>query len=77
MNTQERNKLKNERLLSVMKENILLARDHERKGKIDCYLEVMAFVRGMMYACGILKPQYRWTKKINDFYEVLNNDEAT
>ena len=71
MNTkaQERHTRQNAKLLSVMKENILLAREHERKGDMDSYFRVMSFVQGLMYACGIMRPQFRWTKKINEFYD--------
>ena len=69
--TAERHTRQNARLLSVMKENILLAREHERKGDMDSYFRVMSCVQGMMYACGIMRPQFRWTKKINEFYDDL------
>ncbi len=77
MKAKERNRRQNERLLSVMKENILLAREHESKGDMDSYFHVMSFVQGMMYACGIMRPQFRWTKKINEFYDVLNEQTVT
>ena len=69
MKAKERNRRQNERLLSVIQENILLAREHERKGDMDSYFRVMSFVQGLMYACGIMRPQFRWTKKINEFYD--------
>ena len=75
--TAERHTRQNARLLSVMKENILLAREHERKGDMDSYFRVMSFVQGMMYACGLMRPQFRWTKKINEFYDVLNEQTVT
>ena len=55
-----------------MKSNILLARSHEREGRTKEYFSVMAFVHGMMYACGVIRPQFRWTKKINEFYDTLD-----
>ena len=72
--TAERHTRQNARLLSVMKENVLLAREHERKGDLNSYFRVMSFVNGMMYACGIMRPQFRWVRKINDFYDVLNGE---
>ena len=67
----ERRHRQNEMLLSVIEQNILLARKHEREGDMDSYFRVMSFVQGMMYACGLMRPQFRWTKKINEFYDVL------
>ena len=77
MNAKERNKRQNERLLSVIEQNILLARTHEREGRTHEYFCVMAFVHGMTYACGLMRPQFRWTKKINDFYDALNEPCGT
>lgn len=74
MKAQERRQRQNEKLLSVIEQNILLARKHERECDMDSYFRVMSFVQGMMYACGIMRPQFRWTKKINDFYDVLNGE---
>lgn len=75
--TAERNTRQNERLLSAIKKNILLAREHERKGDMDSYFRVMSFAQGMVYACGIMRPQFRWAKKINEFYAVLNEQTET
>ena len=77
MKAKERNRRQNERLLSVIQENILLAREHERKGDMDSYFRVVSFSQGMMYACGIMRPQFRWTKKINEFYKVLDKQDET
>ncbi len=75
--TAERRTRQNARLLSMIKENILLAREHKRKGDMDSCFRVMSFVKGMMYACGIMRPQFRWAKKINEFYDVLNEQTET
>lgn len=72
MKAQERRQRQNEKLLSVMKSNILLARSHEREGDMGSYFRVMSFVQGMEYACGLMRPQFRWTKKINKFYDDLS-----
>lgn len=74
--TAERHTRQNARLLSMIKDNILLAREHERKGDMDSYFRVMSFVQGMKFACGIMRPQFRWTKKINEFYDVLNEQDG-
>ena len=72
---QKRHTRQNEKLLSVIEQNILLARGHEREGDMEGYFRAMSFVQGMMYACGIMRPQFRWTKKINEFYDVLEKPE--
>ena len=73
----ERRHRQNEKLLSVIEQNILLARSHERKGDMDSYFRVMSFVQGMMYVCGLMRPQFRWTKKINEFYDVLDKGDES
>ena len=77
MKAKERNRRQNERLLSVMKSNILLARSHKREGRTREYHSVMSFVRGMMYACGLMRPQFRWGRKIDAFYETLDKPDET
>ena len=71
--TAERRKRQNAKLLNMIKENILLAREYEKKGDMDSYFRVISFE----YACGIMRPQFRWTKKINDFYDILNKQTTT
>lgn len=75
MDKAERRKRQNEKLLSVMKSNILLARSHKKEGRTQEYFSVMAFVRGMMYACGMMRPQFGWAKKIDQFYEDLEEQK--
>ena len=75
--TAERRKRQNAKLLNMIKENIMLAREYQRKGDMDRYYRVISFVQGVEYACGIMRPQFRWMKKINDFYDVLNEQTTT
>ncbi len=75
--TVERRKRQNAKLLNVIKEDILLAREYAKKGDMDSYFRVISFVQGVEYACGIMRPQFRWAKKINDFYDILNEQTTT